>query len=568
MMNFTCNSTLEDLRVTGELPIAGSLNFHELGLIICGGCTILAILISAYSIWMHALNYTKPREQRHIIRILVMIPVYAVARFLSFWFYHHNVYFSVISDCYEAFAIASFFALLCHYTSPTLHSQKNFFRGMHPIKPWVLPVNWFAKCCGGERGIWRTPRSGLTWFNVVWAGIYQYCFVRVAMTITAVVTQYFDVYCEASNMPWFAHIWVLVINAVAVTIAMYLLIQFYIQLRADLAEHSPFLKVLAIKLVIFLSFWQTFVISILTSSTFSVLKANDYLAFPDLYVGIPSLLICIEMALFAIFHIFAYPHAPYKPGAHHSGEENASKYPTGDPDDLGPKQGGFMGARALLDALNPWDIVKAFGRGIRWMFVGARRRKQDASYSRDVRDALALQAHATEAEAGRGQDTAYKSPQGLPIAEEFSRRKFSPTEYDGEENAGLISNAAANPVDAPEMGRESPPGAGSLYKPKERYDAGTGQEYGGAAMGQGLGERYDNAPAPMFGGLISNIHPALRDTPGLALSHDERPEARAWDDHPGVERQVEAKRVRIVGSVEALGDRGTTRSLHGELDRR
>ncbi|KAL5349020.1 hypothetical protein ACLOAV_006446 [Pseudogymnoascus australis] len=497
-----------------------------------------------------------------------MIPVYAVARFLSFWFYHHNVYFSVISDCYEAFAIASFFALLCHYTSPTLHSQKNFFRGMHPIKPWVLPVNWFAKCCGGERGIWRTPRSGLTWFNVVWAGIYQYCFVRVAMTITAVVTQYFDVYCEASNMPWFAHIWVLVINAVAVTIAMYLLIQFYIQLRADLAEHSPFLKVLAIKLVIFLSFWQTFVISILTSSTFSVLKANDYLAFPDLYVGIPSLLICIEMALFAIFHIFAYPHAPYKPGAHHSGEENASKYPTGDPDDLGPNQGGFMGARALLDALNPWDIVKAFGRGIRWMFVGARRRKQDASYSRDVRDALALQAHATEAEAGRGQDTAYKSPQGLPIAEEFSRRKFSPTEYDGEENAGLISNAAANPVDAPEMGRESPPGAGSLYKPKERYDAGAGQEYGGAAMGQGLGERYDNAPAPMFGGLISNIHPALRDTPGLALSHDERPEARAWDDHPGVERQVEAKRVRVVGSVEALGDRGTTRSLHGELDRR
>ena len=143
-----------------------------------------------------------------IIRILFMIPVYAVARFLSFWFYYHSVYFGVISDCYEAFAIASFFALLCHYTSPTLHSQKEFFRAMYPVKPWVLPVSWFAKCCGGERGIWRTPRSGLTWFNIIWAGIYQYCFVRVAMTITAVVTQYFDVYCEGSNMPWFSHIWV------------------------------------------------------------------------------------------------------------------------------------------------------------------------------------------------------------------------------------------------------------------------------------------------------------------------------------------------------------------------
>ena len=38
---------------------------------------------------------------------------------------------------------------------------------------------------------------------------------------------------------------------------MYCLIQFYIQLRSDLAEHSPLLKVVAIKLVIFLSFWQT-----------------------------------------------------------------------------------------------------------------------------------------------------------------------------------------------------------------------------------------------------------------------------------------------------------------------
>jgi hypothetical protein len=38
---------------------------------------------------------------------------------------------------------------------------------------------------------------------------------------------------------------------------MYAIIQFYYQLRYDLAEHRPFIKVLSIKLVIFLSFWQT-----------------------------------------------------------------------------------------------------------------------------------------------------------------------------------------------------------------------------------------------------------------------------------------------------------------------
>lgn len=48
----------------------------------------------------------------------------------------------------------------------------------------------------------------------------------------------------------------MVIEVVSVTIAMYCLIQFYIQLKEDLGPYAPFLKILAIKLVIFLSFWQ------------------------------------------------------------------------------------------------------------------------------------------------------------------------------------------------------------------------------------------------------------------------------------------------------------------------
>jgi uncharacterized membrane protein YozB (DUF420 family) len=50
---------------------------------------------------------------------------------------------------------------------------------------------------------------------------------------------------------------VLAIECVAVTIAMYCLIQFYIQIKDEISEHKPFLKVASIKLVIFLSFWQS-----------------------------------------------------------------------------------------------------------------------------------------------------------------------------------------------------------------------------------------------------------------------------------------------------------------------
>jgi hypothetical protein len=44
--------------------------------------------------------------------------------------------------------------------------------------------------------------------QIVWVGVFQYCFMRVLMTIVAVVTQAFGVYCEESLNPAFAHIWV------------------------------------------------------------------------------------------------------------------------------------------------------------------------------------------------------------------------------------------------------------------------------------------------------------------------------------------------------------------------
>jgi len=73
---------------------------------------------------------------------------------------------------------------------------------------------------------------------------------------------------------------------------MFCVVQFYVQLREPLADHQPFLKVLAIKLVIFLSFWQTVAIS-LGTSTLNLVHPNDVLAYPDIKVGIPSLLLCV-----------------------------------------------------------------------------------------------------------------------------------------------------------------------------------------------------------------------------------------------------------------------------------
>jgi len=396
-----------------------------------------------------------------IIRILFMVPLYSVSAWLQFTFYWHAIYFRVLSECYEAFAIASFFALMCHYLAPDLHEQKQYFRTLTPVA-WVWPVNWFKKCCGGERGIWRTPRSGLTWFNVVFVGIYQYCFIRVTLTLSAVISQYFHRYCEESNAPYFGHIWILSIGATSVAIAMYCLIQFYVQLRKDLAAHKPFLKVLAIKLVVFLSFWQIFTISILTSQ--KILKPTHHLSYPSLSVGLPALALCIEMAIFAIMHFWAFPFQPYRTGS------KGTKYPLDSSgiDAPGAKQGGFLGMKAMIDAMNPWDLVKAFARSMRWLFVGVKHRERDSSYKSN---SFSL----------ADQETSHGSRGNvhLPIADSFRRSKFDMPQAQTEEGAGLIANAQRTPVHSNftregnqdvEDGRQSNDiGVAVAYDPQQSY---------------------------------------------------------------------------------------------------
>ncbi|KAI9706857.1 MAG: hypothetical protein M1820_004636 [Bogoriella megaspora] len=374
-----CPSDQDHQKIGIEDPIWHNVRFHDFGLVFCAVFGGISVLIGFYLIAMHATHYLRPWEQRHIIRILLMIPVYSFVSFLSYVFYTESIYFQVIRDCYEAFAIASFFTLLSNYIAPNIHDQKDYFRRIVPFN-WFWGVFGLQKCTGGEhKGPFRRPKSGLTWFNVVWVGVFQYCFIRVFFTLVSCVSEIFDKYCEESLSPAYAHIWVQVFESVSVTIAMFCVIQFYIQLRTDLADYRPFLKVACIKLVIFFSFWQNLVLSFLSSSK-GPFQPTSKIAYADIKVGIPSMLLCAEMAIFAVLHVFAFPWKPYSkkhnkmmidpinaPGIGFSG--NDPEY-----------QGGFLGWRALVDAFNPWDIVKAIGRSFRWLFVGRKHRKGDSSY--------------------------------------------------------------------------------------------------------------------------------------------------------------------------------------------
>ena len=256
------------------------------------------------------------------------------------------------------------------------------------------------------------------------------------------------------------------INCVAVTIAMYCVIQFYVQLREPLADHKPFLKVLAIKLVIFLSFWQASAISVGTSSL-NLVHPNEVLAYPDIKVGIPSLLLCFEMAIFAVLHLWAFPYRPYldaAPRTFYPVPDAAAGTPPRENEHY-PRAGGTLGLAALWDALNIWDIVKAFGRGIRWLFVGVKHRHDDVSYQQTVGGGKDMDDLSPRKDSGYvGSRPGARSTDHLPIATQFRRSRFEPLYQQQQQDLGLArlseGDEAPSPSPEPSAAGRAGPGLG------------------------------------------------------------------------------------------------------------
>ena len=228
-------------------------------------------------------------------------------------------------------------------------------------------------------------------------------------------------------------------------------------------------------------------ISILTSSTLKIVEPTSKIAYPDLKIGIPSLLLCVEMAIFSVLHLFAFPYRPYTKGA---GVEVA-KYPlsptSGHPgvDELGPNQGGFLGVKALVDAMNPWDLVKGFARAMRWLFVGRRHRENDSSYQTNAFDIPPE--NENDMTLGNTGDNGYKGA-GLPIANEFRRSKFGMpgTTRSDEEGAELLAHAQPNPLN---------PGSSGYTPARQRYDA-NGQDI---TAGTRYDSPYEGSPDRLVG---------------------------------------------------------------------
>ncbi|KAK4550724.1 hypothetical protein LTR36_000303 [Oleoguttula mirabilis] len=268
-----------------------------------------------------------------VIRILFVVPIYGVFSFLGGLFYRNVVYFEVGWNVYEAFVIASFFALTGSYVAPILREQKAYFATLH-AKPWPWPLSWVKPCVGGGRGPLKRLTNGLVWINILWIGIFQYCLVKVVLSIVAVILEKVDLYCSSSTSPLFGHIWTM---------------------KPTLSEKhaSAKLQLVCIMLVVYLTFWQNLVFALLFSEA-GPIQPTEFVSFQDLAIGVPIAALNVEMLVYSIMHIFAYSWKDYKL--------------TQDEQRAGAVYYGRL--QAVFDVCNVWDIIKAVGRGVRLLWVG------------------------------------------------------------------------------------------------------------------------------------------------------------------------------------------------------
>ncbi|KAJ5654692.1 hypothetical protein N7490_001695 [Penicillium lividum] len=206
----------------------------------------------------------------------------------------------------------------------------------------------------------KTTLTGLAWFRKQWIAIFQYPVVALLTSLVTDFTQVAGVYCLDSDKPYFAHIWLTVITEVSVAFAVISVITFYRTLKSQLASHRPLSKLLAFKLII--------IFTVLRST--NVLKSTSTLSYADVNIGIPNLVVCLQMVPFSIFFHYAYNVGPYKlrnqNSSYHPTVQEAAQEFHGKADQLAIPlhyEGGPLGVRAWIGLFNPMEICRAIKFG-------------------------------------------------------------------------------------------------------------------------------------------------------------------------------------------------------------
>nr|XP_018907847.1 PREDICTED: transmembrane protein 184B isoform X1 [Bemisia tabaci] len=275
---------------------------------IAGVCVWTALFLTCQQIYRHLQWYTNPAEQRWIIRILFIIPIYGLHSWLSLLFFNNEnyyVYFFTVRDCYEAFVIYNFMSLCYEY----LGGEGNIMSEIRgkPIKSSCL----YGTCCL----VGKTYT--ISFLRFCKQATLQFCLVKPVMAFVIIILQSFGHYHDGDWSLDGGYLYVTIIYNISISLALYGLFLFYFATRDLLVPFEPVIKFCTIKSVIFLSFWQGVLLAVLEKAKVIEPLVDAYgqpTSAGTVSAGYQNFLICIEMLFASLALRAAFPHHVYEAG--------------------------------------------------------------------------------------------------------------------------------------------------------------------------------------------------------------------------------------------------------------
>eukprot|EP01065_Artemidia_motanka_P045640 TRINITY_DN6746_c0_g1_i1.p1 TRINITY_DN6746_c0_g1~~TRINITY_DN6746_c0_g1_i1.p1 ORF type:complete len:389 (+),score=87.83 TRINITY_DN6746_c0_g1_i1:65-1231(+) len=263
-------------------------------MVVGGWCACLATAVSLFHTLEHLSVFSDPDVQSRVIRILCMVPIYAITSWLAMVWQSAAVYLDLVRDSYESYALYTFFSLMMGLMGGTDAVNRALMGSSGPgpfVQPWP-----FCRL--------RAFSLNVTLIHRVRVSILQFMVLKpLCAAIIIVLTAQGKFGSSFSDFSK-GYIYLTVLYNISITAALYGLLYFYIATKEMLKEHKPFYKFLAIKGVIFLSYWQSLGIAILDKMHW--LPKARFWSDEERAAGLQDFLICCEMLFFAIAHKFIF----------------------------------------------------------------------------------------------------------------------------------------------------------------------------------------------------------------------------------------------------------------------
>ncbi|KAF5730652.1 transmembrane protein [Tripterygium wilfordii] len=267
------------------------------------GSTICVMLTTHFSVQLiseHLLHWKKPKEQKAILIIVLMAPIYAIDSYVGLLDFRGSkaffMFLESIKECYEALVIAKFLALLYSYLNISI--SKNIVpdeikgREIHHSFPMTL----FQP---------HTARLNHHTLKLLKYWTWQFVVIRPVCSILMITLQLLGLYTS-----WVSWTFTIILN-ISVSLALYSLVVFYHVFAKELGPHKPLAKFLCIKGIVFFCFWQGIVLDTLVS--LGVIRSHHFwLDVEHLEEALQNVLVCVEMVFFSAFQQHAYSVAPYR----------------------------------------------------------------------------------------------------------------------------------------------------------------------------------------------------------------------------------------------------------------